>query len=334
MQVLDSDVYTGRFPSGSSISQTHVVVVGVDDQSLDALGGWPLKRTLLAQAAETAFSKGAKVVAFDIIFNKPQNGVEDSQIINLARTNKSTIFAIDEQAEKALFPTLLEASPTVGHAQAVRDAQDRVVAVAQKTYALSLPEVVVVAFCAKKPPPCYFPSAAKSRLPVFGSEQDSSWGINFTQAVAKFPRISLQHLLRGEGLPNFQNKIVVISPSAPRLGDMKFLPFDWKMPQQQYPGSIALAYGIETLLANNAVWTLPSAALILLLGGLNVLTLLAAQKRPALQDLIFLIATSLLLVVQHFLFIIIHLHLPILLIIFNGTILWLLTIFRAPIKFK
>jgi CHASE2 domain-containing sensor protein len=174
----------------------------------------------------------------------------------------------------------------------------------------------------------------KGRFPVYGSEQDSSWGINFTQVVAKFPRISLQHLLRGEGLPNFQNKIVVISPSAPRLGDMKFLPFDWKIPQQQYPGSIALAYGIETLLANNAVWALPGAALILLLGGLNVLTLLAAQKRPALQDLIFLIVTSVLLVMQHFLFVIIHLHLPILLIVFNGTILWLLTIFRAPMKFK
>jgi hypothetical protein len=75
----------------------------------------------------------AKVVAFDLIFTKPQDSNDDFQIIDLARTSKSTVFAIDEEAKKALFPALLEASPTVGHARAVPDEGDRVIAIAQQS---------------------------------------------------------------------------------------------------------------------------------------------------------------------------------------------------------
>jgi CHASE2 domain-containing sensor protein len=329
VQFVESDIYTGRFPSSSNFTESRVVIVDIDRPSLDALGGWPLKRSLFVKAAQIAYGNGAKVVAFDVVFNTEQDGDDDSQMANLARVNKATVFAVDEVVEKALFSSLLNASPTFGHVHAALDAKERVIAIVRKPYAPSLSEAIAVAFCTNRPPSCYASSANKDRPPTYGLEQDSSWGINYSKPIEMFPRISLHQLLLGGRLPNLQDKIVIVAPSAPRLGDMKWLPFDWKMPAQAYPGTFAVAYGVETLLKNHNVWSLPSFLLISLLGLFNALVLLIASKRQAWRDLVLFLAGLFLLAAQYFLFKILYLNLPISFILMNSSLLWMFAALKS-----
>jgi adenylate cyclase len=55
----------------------NVVVVGIDDRSLQAIGQYPPPRTVYAQALVTLQSKGAQVIAFDVGFPDPREAKGD-----------------------------------------------------------------------------------------------------------------------------------------------------------------------------------------------------------------------------------------------------------------
>jgi adenylate cyclase len=59
----------GVRPPGSE-----VVVILVDDRSLESLGRWPFSRALFARALAMLDRAGAKVVAFDFLFTEPRYG--------------------------------------------------------------------------------------------------------------------------------------------------------------------------------------------------------------------------------------------------------------------
>jgi CHASE2 domain-containing sensor protein len=52
-----------------------VVVILVDDRSLESLGRWPFSRALFARALAMLDQAGAKVVAFDFLFTEPDEPV-------------------------------------------------------------------------------------------------------------------------------------------------------------------------------------------------------------------------------------------------------------------
>jgi hypothetical protein len=54
---------------------SEVVVILVDDRSLERLGRWPFSRALFAHALAILDEAGAKVVAFDILFTEPDEPV-------------------------------------------------------------------------------------------------------------------------------------------------------------------------------------------------------------------------------------------------------------------
>ena len=60
----------GVRPPGSE-----VVVILVDDRSLESLGRWPFSRALFARALAMLDQAGAKVVAFDFLFTEPDDPV-------------------------------------------------------------------------------------------------------------------------------------------------------------------------------------------------------------------------------------------------------------------
>jgi adenylate cyclase len=55
----------------------NVVIVGIDDRSVQAIGQYPPPRSVYAQALETLESKGAQVVAFDVGFPDPRETKSD-----------------------------------------------------------------------------------------------------------------------------------------------------------------------------------------------------------------------------------------------------------------
>ena len=64
-----------------------VVIIAIDEKSLDKFGRWPWKRTRIAELIEKLNDYGAKVVAFDIVFAEP----DESSGINAIRDLKGRL---------------------------------------------------------------------------------------------------------------------------------------------------------------------------------------------------------------------------------------------------
>lgn len=60
-----------------------VVIVAVDEKSLDALGHWPWPRSTLAHLVESLSQNDARVVGFDMVFPEPDDGGELRNLLDL-----------------------------------------------------------------------------------------------------------------------------------------------------------------------------------------------------------------------------------------------------------
>lgn len=109
--------------SPSPKQKSDVVVVTLDDESLQRYGRWPWSRTLLAKLTTNLFKGGAKVVGLDILLSEPQTPEADKALENALQSGQVVI--VDKIASYLNGPRWMEPLPqfsqaaaAVGHAQA------------------------------------------------------------------------------------------------------------------------------------------------------------------------------------------------------------------------
>lgn len=61
-----------------------IAVVIIDDGSVDALGGWPLPRPVLARVVDRLAAQGASVIAFDLLLTEPTRQVREAEAVEAA----------------------------------------------------------------------------------------------------------------------------------------------------------------------------------------------------------------------------------------------------------
>src|SRR2546423_8538076 len=74
IQRLEYDSLDTRFrypPPGATPIHPRIVIVDIDQHSQEVLGKWPFSRTHFANMLDVLREDGAKVVAFDVTFSKP-----------------------------------------------------------------------------------------------------------------------------------------------------------------------------------------------------------------------------------------------------------------------
>jgi adenylate cyclase len=79
LQRLEYDSLDTRFryrPAKATPVDPRIVIVDIDQHSQEVLGKWPFSRTHFAKMVDVLRDDGAKVVAFDITFDKPDQTVE------------------------------------------------------------------------------------------------------------------------------------------------------------------------------------------------------------------------------------------------------------------
>lgn len=79
LQRLEYNSLDTRFryrPANATPADPRIVIVDVDQHSQEVLGKWPFSRTHFAKMLEVLREDGAKVAAFDITFDKPDQTVE------------------------------------------------------------------------------------------------------------------------------------------------------------------------------------------------------------------------------------------------------------------
>jgi len=96
-----------------------VAVILVDDRSLEALGRWPLSRTLFAQALAMLDHGGAKVVAFDLLFTEPDEPVP-ADLREASRIAAEALTGEHNQALRAALKRLADSDRDGRFAVAIR----------------------------------------------------------------------------------------------------------------------------------------------------------------------------------------------------------------------
>ena len=82
-----------------------VVVVGIDDRSLNKLGAWPFQRNIFADAVAELYDKGARLVVFDVLFL--ESGTRDDTLRTvIAQEPRPTIFASKLDQTGTYFPNI------------------------------------------------------------------------------------------------------------------------------------------------------------------------------------------------------------------------------------
>ncbi len=116
LKAFDSHfLYRGEVKPGNE-----VVIVAIDQKSVDALGRWPWPRTRIAELIERLDAYGAKVVALDIVFSEPDESLGLSTIKGLKNRLKdkgqdvrSEIEAVEKAADSdARLASALKKSPS------------------------------------------------------------------------------------------------------------------------------------------------------------------------------------------------------------------------------
>jgi adenylate cyclase len=90
---LDFVYYDLRFsamPLERDENPHKVVILDIDDTSIQAEGRWPWPREKLAELTASAFDAGAIVVSYDIVFSEPQQNIVDTVLAELSNNSVSS----------------------------------------------------------------------------------------------------------------------------------------------------------------------------------------------------------------------------------------------------
>jgi len=92
LDVVDLKLKDARFKIRKTIRpDSRVVIVAIDSKSINELGRWPWKRSLIAGLLNSLKEYGARVVALDIVFSEPSDIGEDTVLSKSIAKNGSVI---------------------------------------------------------------------------------------------------------------------------------------------------------------------------------------------------------------------------------------------------
>lgn len=101
LDAVDLKLKDSRFKIRKSVQpDNRVVIVAIDSKSINELGRWPWKRSVIAGLLDNLKGYGAKVAALDIVFSEPTDLKEDTILSNSIANNGNVIlgyFLRDEE---------------------------------------------------------------------------------------------------------------------------------------------------------------------------------------------------------------------------------------------
>lgn len=213
-----------------------ILVVAIDDRSLESLGRWPWPRSVHAELLDRLAAAGARSVLLDVIFSEPaSNPDSDRQLArSLCRAGNVLLPLLREsvprygEPPREIPPTapLAGCAAGIGHINVEADSDGTVRSVYLREGPLGQPRPLLAwqAFADAGAMPMPMPGLDDMRnLP--GWQRDHAIRIPFIGADAGFPSVPYVSVLRGE-VPDslLRDRLVLVGATAPGLGDRYVTP--------------------------------------------------------------------------------------------------------------
>ena len=245
---LEYALRTARNSVHMRAASGEILVVGIDDRSLEELGNWPLPRRLYGEAIEELDRLGARRIFIDMEFSSPSEPIDDRRFAQaLANTGKVTL------------PVLFVDDPRTGQRTDLfpLPALARHAALAHINVHYDFGYVWKIPYAFEYAGKTY-PSFAAALGGQHG-EAGTMFPIDHSIDPRSIPTISLVDILKHK-IPAeaVAGRDVIIGMTAPQLKDLYLIPG-----YGQISGVYVQAVGAETLKAGRPInfgWPLPFVA--------------------------------------------------------------------------
>ncbi len=271
---------------GSHVPSPQIVIVGVDYESLQAVGSsWPWPRQYHARLLDRL--REARVVGLDLLFTQHSDPGQDRLLADAARSTGNVVWAshfslVKEaqfviESQVAPIPVLRTASPDFGYVNLPLDRDGVVRRVAPmklyhdtvfRSFGLVVLERAGLARLVMTP------SGIRQGTdgPMIPADKDNAVLINYAGPPRSFPQFPYHKVLRGEVPAEiFRGKIVLVGGTSSTLMDSFVTPFFSPLfSNEQMAGVEVHANAIDTMLTGKYVtragaWI--NVAFLLALGG-------------------------------------------------------------------
>lgn len=269
----------------NTINQTpasgQIVLIGIDDKSLQAVGSWPWSRSTQARLLDRITAAGASSIHLDLIYDSPSTSAEDRDLaVAIARSGRIVL------ADRHLLGpgTNLEAADTRPLSIFRRGARTASIS---KIYDFrgTVWNGSIVAEIDGKPVPTFAASLAGRT-----NEPNQTFWVDYSIDPKSIPYISAASMLTGRADNDaLRGKQIIIGLNADRLGDQFWVPGSGRM-----AGAYVHVIAAETLMRGTptSLGALPAIAVALLASMIAV-----GRKRPSLVTAATLLMAALLLLV-------------------------------------
>jgi adenylate cyclase len=219
MQPLELNTVDGRFSiRGTERHATDPVIVAIDDRTFGDFRNkiqWPFPRSYTGRVIDQILRDDPRAIAVDFQFTEPTEPTEDNALIEAVRRARGRIVLatteVDEKGRSNVFgggEALRWSRARVGNAVFHSDPSGVIRRVSYQTDGLKSLAVVTAEI------------ASGRRIPPSSLGGDRAW-IDYAGPPGTLRTLSYSQVMHGNvprGL--FRDKVVVVGPSAPSLGDV------------------------------------------------------------------------------------------------------------------
>ena len=284
---IDQPLYDVGLALWERPPSTDIVIVAIDEPSLEAVGRWPWRRAVLARLLDHLTEAGALAVGIDLLLSEESgdDGLLAAAMAGNRRVVLPTVFEHrprTELQETMPVSALASAAAGIGHTNVELDADG----IARGVFLREGPQrasrehfSLVLLRVAGQSPSVAVPS---ERAPTAEPAHPMAWQrderllIPFVGPPGRFTRVSAAAVLRGEVPPAIINgRIALIGATAVGLGDAYPTPASGLA--RAMPGTELIANVMQVASAGEGILVLPPPAQAMIAAAVTALVLVALR---------------------------------------------------------